>query len=53
MRVKMRSFGSLERLVIAEEGEDIRGEAAEAKVEVAGIACRILLCEGITEHVDL
>ncbi len=40
-------------LVIAEESEYIRRKAAEAKVKVAGFACRILLCKGIAEHVDL
>jgi hypothetical protein len=51
--VEIGSFGGLEGLVIAEEGEDIGRKAAEAKVKVAGFACRILVCEGITEHVDL
>jgi hypothetical protein len=53
MRVEIRSFGGLERLVIAEEGEHIGRKAAEAKVKVAGFACGILLCKGITEYVDL
>ena len=53
MRVEIRSSGGLERLVIAEEGEHIGRKAAEAKVKVAGSACGILLCKGITEHVNL
>lgn len=52
-RVEIRSFGSLEGLVIAEECDHISRKAAEAKVKVARFACRILLCKGITEHVDL
>lgn len=51
--MEIGSFGSLEGLVIAEEREDIGRKAAEAKVKVAGFARRILVCEGITEHVDL
>ena len=52
-RVEVRSFSGLERLVVAEEREHISRKAAEAKVKVAGFACRILRCKGITEHVDL
>jgi len=51
--VEIGSFGGLEGLVIAEEGEDVGGKAAEAKEEVAGFACGVLVCEGITEQVDL
>ena len=53
VRVEIRSFGGLERLVVAEEGEHVGRKAAEAKVEVAGFAGRVLVCEGVTEHVDL
>lgn len=53
VRVEVRSFGSLERRVVAEEGEHVGRKAAEAKVKVAGFARRILVCEGVTEHVDL
>ena len=38
MRVEIRSFGSLKRFVIAEEGEHISRKAAEAKVKVARFA---------------
>ena len=53
IRVEIRSFGGLEGLVVAEEREDIGRKAAEAKVKVAGFSRGMLLCEGITEHVDL
>lgn len=51
--MEVRGFGSLERLVIAEEGKDISRKAAEAKVKVARFAGRILVCKGVTKHVDL
>jgi hypothetical protein len=53
VRLEIGSFGSLEGLVVTEEGEDVGRKAAEAEEEVAGFACGILVCEGITEQVDL
>src|SRR6266850_2216957 len=53
VRVKIWGLGGLERLVVAEEREDVGRKATEAEVKVARFACRILLREGIAEHVDL
>lgn len=50
---KVWRFGGLERLVVAEEHEDVGRKATEAKVKVAGFVYGILLCEGVAEHVDL
>lgn len=50
---KISSFGGLERLVIAEEHENVSREATKAEVKIARFSRSVLLCEGITEHVDL
>jgi hypothetical protein len=51
--VEIWGSGGLERFVIAEKHEHISRVATKAKVKVARFARRILLCEGVTEHVDL